>query len=152
MSKVEKVTGDLLALLGTVKKEIFRPMEQVARNRLSPSQFHTLAILYQHSPLPMSELAAGLKISKQQLTPLVARMVECGLLERSLDQADRRVVRLQITGSGRSTYRSVFSEIRTELTHRLALLPEASLDELENILARLNQLLFQGSQGGQDNG
>ncbi|MEQ8200650.1 MAG: MarR family transcriptional regulator [Syntrophomonadaceae bacterium] len=152
MTKVEKVTGDLLTFMGTVKNRFFRPMELVARNRLSPTQFHTLTLLYRRSSLPMSELAGYLKISKQQLTPLVAKMAECGLLERKLDETDRRMVRLEITEAGRDTYRSVFSEMRRKLIDQLGLLPEESLDELENLLGRLNLILFQNSQGGRENG
>ena len=152
MTKVEKVTGDLLTFMGTVKNRFFRPMELVARNRLSPTQFHTLTLLYRRSSLPMSELAGYLKISKQQLTPLVAKMAECGLLERKLDETDRRMVRLEITEAGRDTYRSVFSEMRRKLIDQLGLLPEESLDELENLLGRLNLILFQSSQGGRENG
>lgn len=152
MTKVEKVTGDLLTFMGTVKNRFFRPMELVARNRLSPTQFHTLTLLYRRSSLPMSELAGYLKISKQQLTPLVAKMAECGLLERKLDETDRRMVRLEITEAGRDTYRSVFSEMRRKLIDQLGQLPEESLDELENLLGRLNLILFQNSQGGRENG
>lgn len=152
MTKVEKVTSDLLAFLGTVKNEFFRPMEQMTRNRLSPSQFHTLSILYRRSSLPMSELAGHLKISKQQLTPLIAKMAECGLLERKPDDADRRIIRLEITEPGRDTYRAIFNELRHKLIDRLGLLPVESLNELEVLLERMNLILFQNSQRRRENG
>ncbi len=152
MTKVEKVTSDLLAFLGTVKNEIFRPMEQMTRNRLSPSQFHTLSILYRRGSLPMSELAGCLKISKQQLTPLIAKMAQGGLLERKPDEADRRIIRLEITDLGRDSHRAMFSEIRCKLIDKLGMLPEESLDELEVLLERINLILFRDIQGGRENG
>jgi len=147
MSKVEKVAGEFLSLMGQVKHEYFRPAEQVTRARLSPSQFHSLAVLYRRNSLPMSELAGLLKISKQQLTPLVAKLTKYQLVERKLDDDDRRIVRIEITDQGRVTYRSIFIELRRKFTDQLSQLPEASLDELEKLLERMSEILLPDRNG-----
>jgi DNA-binding MarR family transcriptional regulator len=125
-----------------VKHEYFKPAEQVTRTHLSPSQFHSLAVLYQRNSLPMSELAGLLKMSKQQLTPVVAKLTEYQLVERTFDENDRRIVRIQITDKGRTTYQSVFVEIRRKFTDKLSRLPETSLDELELLLDRMSRILL----------
>lgn len=142
MNRVEQLTGDILAFLGEIKHEYFKPAEQITRARLSPSQFHSLAILYRHGSLPMSELAGLLKMSKQQLTPVVTRLSDCQMVERGWDEQDRRVVRIQITEKGLQTYRSIFLEIRNKLSDKISQLPEDSLDELEILLNRLAEILL----------
>ncbi len=142
MNRVEQLTGDILALLGEIKHEYFKPAEQITRARLSPLQFHSLAILYRHGSLPMSELAGLLKVSKQQLTPVVTRLSDCQMVERKLDEQDRRVVRIQITEKGLQTYRSIFTEIRHKLSDKIGQLPGDSLDELEILLNRLAVILL----------
>ena len=142
MNQVEKIAGDLISFVGGMKREYFKPAENIARSRLSPAQFHTLSILYWRSSLPMSELAGVLKISKQQLTPLIAKLSDCQMVVRKPDDEDRRIVRIEITDEGRATYKSLFSAIRSNLTERLSLISEQDLAELEPILKRMAEILL----------
>ncbi len=151
MSKVEKVAGDFLTFFGLIKHEYLKPAEHITRTTLSPTQFHTLGVLYRRSSLPMSELAGLLKISKQQLTPLIDKLSDCQLVSRELDEQDRRVVRIELTDKGLLTFRSVFHEIRRSFVEKLKQLPEENLDELENMLMRMTEILSPNSQRGQDN-
>ncbi len=146
MSKVEKVAGDFMSFFGLIKHEYLKPAEHITRTRLSPTQFHTLGILYRRNSLPMSELAGLLKISKQQLTPLVDKLSDCQLVSRKLDEEDRRVVRIELTEQGHITFRSAFVEIRRSFTEKLGKLPEADLDELEFMLKRMTEILVPNSQ------
>jgi DNA-binding MarR family transcriptional regulator len=62
--------------------------------------FHTLAILEMHGPMPMSHLADELGVALPNATGIVGRMEERGLVARSHDGADRRVVRVELTDAG----------------------------------------------------
>lgn len=141
MSKVENIAGDFLSLLGIIKHEYFKPAEQITRNRLSPAQFHAINILCHKVSLPMSELAAELKMSKQQLTPLVARLIEYKLAIRKPDESDRRIIRIEITEEGRNIFTALYAEIRRNFTEKLSSIPEDELDELAHILTRMREIL-----------
>lgn len=142
MSKLEKVTAEFLALLEYIGDEYFKPAEQITRSRLSPGQFHTLSILCRKGALPMSELAGELKISKQQLTPMIAKLIESQLVVRKTDANDRRIVRIEITPAGRSIFETLGAEIKRNFTQKLSLIPEIELEELEEMVTRMQAILY----------
>lgn len=141
MSRLEKVPAELLALLGYVRDEYFRPAEQITRSRLSPGQFHTLSTLGRKGGLPMSELAAELKISKQQLTPMIAKMIDNRLVVRKTDAHDRRIVLIEISAAGRSTIETLMAEIKRNFTEKMRQIPEIELEELEQMITRMQVIL-----------
>ena len=89
----------------------------------------------------MSELAHEMMISKQQLTPLVCKLLEQGLLVRKADENDRRIVRLEISDRGRKTIARLINEGRQDLIKRLSVLPAGEMDELERMLIRVLEIL-----------
>jgi DNA-binding MarR family transcriptional regulator len=141
MSQLDNVAGEFLALLGYIKKEYFKPAEQIARSRLSPAQFQAISILYHKESLPMSELTVEMKISKQQLTPIITRLIESNLVVRKADENDRRIVRVEITEHGRSIYNALFASIKVNFTEKLGLIPDKELDELKQMLTRMQEIL-----------
>lgn len=141
MSNLENVASEFLALLGYIKRQYFKPAEQIARSRLSPAQFQAIAILYHQKPMTMSELAIEMKISKQQLTPIIAKLMETGLVTKQEDENDRRVVRIEITEQGRSIHQTLFKQIKINFTEKLSDIPEEELDELRQLLARMREII-----------
>jgi DNA-binding MarR family transcriptional regulator len=89
----------------------------------------------------MSELAHEMMISKQQLTPLVYKLLAQGFLVRRADENDRRIVRLEISERGRTTIEGLIKEGRQELMKRLSVLPAGEMDELERMLKRILEIL-----------
>ncbi len=89
----------------------------------------------------MSELAQEMHISKQQLTPLVYKLINNGLLIRKTDENDRRIVRIEITETGRSKVEEIIPEIKLVLMEKLKTIPKTELDELEQMLKRIHEIL-----------
>ncbi len=89
----------------------------------------------------MSELAQEMHISKQQLTPLVYKLINNGLLIRKTDENDRRIVRIEITETGRSKVEEILPEIRMALIEKLKTIPKAELDELGQMLKRIHEII-----------
>jgi DNA-binding MarR family transcriptional regulator len=142
MSKLEKVTTEFLTLLAYIRDEYLKPADQITRSRLSPAQFHAIAILCHTGALPMSELAGELKISKQQLTPVIAKLIETQQVIRKTDAHDRRIVQIEITTAGRKTFETLGAEIKRNFTQKLSLIPEADLEELARMLTRMQEILY----------
>ena len=76
INNLDNTSDGFLVLIGYMKEKFFRPAEQITRPYISHGQFHALSTLYREGLLPMSELAAEMKISKQQLTPLIDKLIE----------------------------------------------------------------------------
>lgn len=89
----------------------------------------------------MSELAGEMQISKQQLTPLVNKLINQGLLAKNEDENDRRIVRIEVTEKGRKMVKEIFAEIKIDLVEKLSLLSEQELAELDQMLKRILEIL-----------
>ena len=67
---------------------------------LSTEQFGVLASIKSRGPLKPSDLASMLERSPNSISMLVDRMVKAGLVRRTRDRADRRVVFVSMTDKG----------------------------------------------------
>jgi DNA-binding MarR family transcriptional regulator len=76
---------------------------------------------YLDEPRPMGELAQHLHCDNSNITGIVDRLTERGLVERQAAEGDRRVKLVALTEAGR--------ELRSELARRRAI-PPPELDEL----------------------
>ncbi len=150
ISSLENVAGDFLALLAYMRDKFFRPLEQKTRSHLSHVQHFAVSTLYRKGSMSMSELAQEMQISKQQLTPLVNKLINQGLLVKKEDENDRRIMRIEVTEQGRSMLREIFAEIRVDLVEKLRLLPERELTELDRMLDRILEILKSVEQKDQD--
>ena len=84
---------------------------------LSPPQVRALNVLDPDRPVPMSELADALHCDNSNVTGIVDRLEDRGLVERRSAPHDRRVKMLVVTDRG--------AEIRERLAERLDEAPPA---------------------------
>ncbi len=67
---------------------------------LSKLHLHVLTLLDHHGPLPMSRLAALVDVSVSNMTGIVDRLEQHGMVERIRDDRDRRLVLVRATRTG----------------------------------------------------
>jgi DNA-binding MarR family transcriptional regulator len=110
--------------------------------RLTFPQASVLALLSEAGqPLPVTKLARLLHQESPSVTSLVDRMCEGGLVERTKDAHDRRVVLIRLTGKGQQTHdslRAAAARFNNELFGVLSNDERRVLKELLQKLARLN--------------
>jgi len=68
--------------------------------KVSKTTLFVLMQLEMHGPIPMSRLAGLLDAGLSNVTGIVTRMEELGLVERVRDERDRRVVQVRATPRG----------------------------------------------------
>src|SRR5262245_3977337 len=73
---------------------------------LTVAQFDALANLYSTDGMSQQELAEKLLVTKGNVTGLVNRLADRGLVERRSHPVDRRTNRICLTASGRSLARN----------------------------------------------
>ncbi|HWI52520.1 MAG TPA: MarR family transcriptional regulator, partial [Symbiobacteriaceae bacterium] len=71
-----------------------------AEGGLSPSQFFVLKLLRAGGTLTVSDLAQKLSVSTAGATGLLDRLVRAGLVERTRDEGDRRIVWVRLSAEG----------------------------------------------------
>ena len=95
---VDRILDQLEPLIARQRRAVAR---QGCLRAISSTQLHVLFVLDCHSPLAMGRLAELLDVSLPNVTGIVDRMVEHGLLERGRAEDDRRVVTVAPTAAGR---------------------------------------------------
>ncbi|HEY5874975.1 MAG TPA: MarR family transcriptional regulator [Ilumatobacteraceae bacterium] len=89
----------------------------------------------------MGELAAATLIAPSSCTRIVGSLVAAGLVARTADPDDRRVVRIALTTAGRGAQRRAAAVHLRGLSEAFAEpLDGASLTALRNVLDRLDRL------------
>ena len=107
----------LFALSGVyhIKERLTRLLRRHGLGRLSPAQGRILMALYEQDDIPVRKLSEMTSLDKSTLSLSLTRMEQFGLVERSGDEKDRRVVRVKLTRNGRS-HRQACHEAMQELT------------------------------------
>ena len=101
---------------------------------LSIPQFDLLSTLTEREGLTQQELAERLYVTKGNVSGLVYRLVEAGLVERRAIAGDRRSHALHLTAEGRALAERGLAAQRSYVVRTLGRLPPADLAELERIV------------------
>ena len=102
---------------------------------LAPQQVMAMKALGLHGPMPMSELAGALDCDTSNVTGIVDRLEERGLVVRGSAPHDRRVKLLSLTDRGASLGREVGTRL-SEPPPSIAALSAADQRALRDILRR----------------
>lgn len=118
---------------------------------LSVPQFDLLSTLSEREGITQSELADRLYVTKGNVSGLVDRLVEAGMVERRAIASDRRSYALHLTGHGRALAERGLATQRDYVASTLGRLPGRDLAEFERIVLAWRELARaaapQGSAG-----
>ncbi|MCX6693299.1 MAG: MarR family transcriptional regulator [Methanomicrobiales archaeon] len=95
---LDQIAKNLVALVPLFHRKVVRQDHRVSAIQLAG--YRVLVTLLREGSLPISEVGRRLYISKPYMTRLADDLLKEGLVERTPDGEDRRVVRLTITGAG----------------------------------------------------
>jgi len=134
---------DLVAGVIQLSNLLMRHMAPVfERAGVTPQQWAIVtALAVAEQPLTLAGLARVMLVSKQNMTGMVARLEQLGLVERQGDPQDLRSSRLMLTRRGRSTVeklRPAYEEWRRELGGEI---PERELAAVTRTVDRLIERL-----------
>jgi len=104
------------ALIARLFFEYGRPKMMNAGQALELSPPQAIVLRMLDEPRPMGELAQMMRCDNSNMTGIVDRLEERGLVERTAAERDRRVKLIALTDAGR--------ELRDELNRRMAEPPE----------------------------
>lgn len=119
--------------------------ELLKQAHLTPAQYNVLRVLRGagNEGLACGEVSARLIRHDPDVTRLVDRLARRGLVARSRQRADRRVVRTRITDRGMALLTSLDGPVDALHERQLGHLDEGQLAELSRLLARAHA----GAQG-----
>jgi DNA-binding MarR family transcriptional regulator len=131
---------DLPERIRLVVTRLARRLRQQSGVEASPTQLAALATIEHLGPITLGDLAAAESVQPPTITAAVGRLEGQGLVQRRTDEADRRVVWVDITPAGRKLLARNRSRKTAYLSKRLgALTPDerATLSAAATLLDRL---------------
>ncbi|HUP82867.1 MAG TPA: MarR family transcriptional regulator [Candidatus Limnocylindria bacterium] len=130
---VEEILDQLQPLISRQRRAIAR---EGCFRAISSTQLHVLFMLLSDGPTTMSHLAESLSVSLPNVTGIVDRMVENGLVERG-GADDRRIVTVEATAAGRNTVEEIDLVRRRQLA---AVLTQLNPDQQRRALETFTEL------------
>ena len=115
----EELQELVLRLMPQWQHRLAKPFKSLLADGISPKVYHSMLILSESdAPLSMGELGSAMHMTKQQATKVVNRLIEHELGQRSGDNSDRRIVRIELTDKAKA-YIESFRILQSEYYGRL---------------------------------
>ncbi len=97
----------------------------VAATDYPPSAVHTILEIGIRGPMNSGELCDFLRLEKSSVSRMVRKLIACGELRETADEADARSKLLSLTAKGRRTLEALHGFGRHQVSGALAALTEA---------------------------
>lgn len=133
---VDRILDQLEPLIARQRRAIAR---QGCLRAISSTQLHVLFLLDCDGPLAMGKLADLLDVSLPNVTGIVDRMVEHGLVQRGGDADDRRVVTVGATEAGHALVEQIDMVRRRSLAALLSRLDPRQQEQALHIFSELRR-------------
>ena len=142
---MKSVSDSALKLRMLVMTQVLKPMKEIEREKSEypPGFMHVLGWLKSKGggPVSMSDLACASFISKPNLTTMIDRLCTEGLVERSADVNDRRIVNVALTQRGDEFIQKHKEETIKFIESRLALLEDEDLKRMQRALDDITEIM-----------
>ena len=140
---LEGVLQELPQIFPLMEGKILRVgLKAVEREKgIAPHHLMILKLVREAGPLPLSEIGGWHDIPKPQMTYLIDRLEDLGLVERRADTKDRRVINVALTSKGKKTLEECMELIKYSAGERLSSLGEDDLRQLAAALKWVREII-----------
>ena len=134
------VDDELVGRLRLSVARLARLLRQQDESGMTPTMTATLATIAREGPLTLGALAAAEQVAPPTVTKAIDKLEANGLVERIVDENDRRVCRVRVTGAGRRQIEANRSRRNAWLADQLAALTPDERERLAGAVDVLEQL------------
>lgn len=146
-SEIEKYYSRLEAVFGEMVRRLHVQLADQMVSGITGSQFLVLKAIQSKGRLTVSEVAEELGVSLSAITALVNRLVNAGLVIRSRDEQDRRLVWLEATAMGKETLKSCMEKRKSVGNKYFGKLPVEDLEKLVEIYEKILNIMRAEEKG-----
>jgi len=114
-------------------------LDRVAEG-LSHPHIMVMRMLEDHERLSVSVIGDKQFISRPQMTHIIDKLVSLGMVERTIDEDDRRVINVVLTNTGRKIMRQCDAIIRSSVKQSLSALDDKDIEEMSAALSKLAEI------------
>ena len=142
---LNKITADLLSVPPLIFRGVRRKLLKMAlidtKVDIAPPHLEIMKLLVEAGTLHVAEIGERLLIARAQMTHLIDKLVDLGLVERQMDTADRRMINIVLTSRGRAIVEERDSNIKKATKETLSCLTDEELEALSDSLEKLRTVL-----------
>lgn len=141
---LDRVVEDLFSIAPLIIRGIRRRLVKTALANIdvdiSPLHFEIMKLLNEVGILHVAEIGERLHIARSQMTHLLNKLVDAGIVERRTDTGDRRMINIVLTLKGKTMLEEHNSSIRDAIRETLSCLTEGELEDLSASLRKLRSI------------
>ncbi len=126
-------------LLRASRAVVARVEPLLTEHGLTPTQLGVLEALLHKGPMSQRELGDKVLTSAANMTDLIGKLEGRGLLQRTRLPNDRRSIRVELTGPGRSLIECLFPSHARDIARAMGALSPDELHSLGGLLRRLGR-------------
>ncbi|MGL4346339.1 MAG: MarR family winged helix-turn-helix transcriptional regulator [Cellulosilyticaceae bacterium] len=140
-TNLPKISEDLFGLVVKLNSTIFKQGEFLKTMPLPPSHVKVIFYLVHNAPTTMSDLAHHLCISKSNMTPIIDKLIDEGLVIRTENPKDRRTILIEATPKTHELFETHKQLIKQRLATRIEHLSPEDLAKLHQSIQMALPLL-----------
>jgi DNA-binding MarR family transcriptional regulator len=137
---IDGIVENLFHVLPLIHRKLIKIDLCSVDRRISLPHFAIMRVLDKMGPLPVSQVGEKLLIARPQMTSLIDRLVEPGIVERIPDTNDRRVINVRLTDKGKVELKACKDLIKDNVRRKLSCLKDEELKELSVALNRIGEI------------
>lgn len=137
----EDFVRNLLMVLPDWHSRLVRPFKDMLNREMSLETYYCLQTLKTCETATMTELAAELKVPKQQVTKLVDKLYKHEFVDRACMEGDRRVISIRLTSKALSYLDEYYLKNTAFIKSLEEQLEEADLEKLNEAVIALREIL-----------
>lgn len=134
-----------MAAYFTVTKRLHGEIREVLQDDLTMDQFQIIDYIVTRGNVTSTELAESFAVGKSSITAIITRLADKGILERTRDEDDRRVVYLSLTDRGLDNYKKAQAKIMETVSTYLVHFGQDEVEGFIRVFEKLANLLEEGS-------
>jgi len=142
---LESITDDLLSIPPLIFRGVRRKLLKTALANsevdITPLQFEIMRLLDEVGTLHIAEIGEKLQIARPQMTHLIDKLEDLGMVERQMGTADRRTINILLTGQGKNTLKEHDTRVRSAIREALSCLTDQELEEVSDSLRKTRDVL-----------
>ncbi len=142
---LDKIVADLLSVPPLIFRGVRRKLLKMAlvdtKVDISPPHFEIMKLLDEAGTLHTCEIGERLLIARAQMTHLIDKLVDLGIVERRMDTADRRMINIVLTSKGRAIVDERDSTVKRATKETLSCLTDEELEDLSDSLRKIRDIL-----------
>lgn len=139
------IAGDLLSVPPLILRMLRRKLIKTTLAGIEPDinlpHFEIMRVLKEEGTLHVAEIGERLQIAKAQMTHLIDRLVDLGLVARQLCAADRRTLNIALSESGRKLMEEHEANLVEAAREYMVSLTDADMETLSESLRNVRDIL-----------